>query len=449
MPTSLSPRLARGQQKWRPALPRRLIGDETRIRQILLNLTGNAIKFTQEGGILMRLCLDGERSPDKAAQITMEVEDTGIGMPPEALDVIFDEFAQADQTLARRFEGTGLGLAITRRLVLAMGGTIEVESEQNAGSRFRVRLELGVDAPATETQSLEGQRLVILNDRPLLTETLARMAREAKAKVNLVSNADELMELLNAEPVDIMICPIDTKDGPGAMLAQRARRDYPSLHALVLLRPQDRDRLPHLVGESTSTPFDGYLVFPVRTASFMARLAAWNSIGVANPIPVHVDEEQMSQPALAPEGLRVLVAEDNDINALLTRTLLEREHHAVRLARNGNEVLSALQDMADNLPDLVLMDIHMPGMDGFEATRHLRALPEPFASIPVIALTANAMASDKQACLDAGMDDYLSKPIEPRELTRLLAFWAGRRSEHAAPSTEPLAMPSGARANLA
>jgi len=429
-----------------PETPLRLIGDETRIRQILLNLAGNAIKFTEEGGIVMRLRLDEISPGGDIVALRFEVEDTGIGMSREALDMIFEEFAQADQTLARRFEGTGLGLAITRRLISAMEGVIDVESELGSGSRFSVRLRMGVDTRALpKSTDLLGLRVVIFNDRPLLSQTLALTAERAGAKVSLVESASELDEMLHRELVDVLICAADTMAGSGAEIAARARELHPQLHALVLVRPQDRDRLPELVGDSASKPFDGYLVRPVRATSLLARLVAWNRNESAQ-LNFH-EEEAMTpvQTRSVEEGLRVLVAEDNDINALLTRTLLERDHHTVHVARNGIELLAALQAMEDELPNLILMDIHMPGMDGFEATTRLRGLPEPFCSIPVIALTANAMASDKQACLDSGMDDYLSKPIEPKELTRLLGLWNGKRSQHGNPQQEP----TGINAKLA
>lgn len=431
-----------------PEMPVRLIGDETRIRQILLNLAGNAIKFTEQGGVIMRLRLDEISSTGDMVALRFEVEDTGIGMSPEALNMIFDEFAQADQSLARRFEGTGLGLAITRRLVNAMEGVIDVESEQGVGSRFSVRLRMGVDTRALpRSTDLMGLRLVIFNDRPLLSQTLALAAERAGAKVTLAESAQELVTLLRSELVDVLICPADTAEGSGAEIAALARRENPGLHALVLVRPQDRDRLPDLVGDGAAKPFDGYLVRPVRATSLLARLVAWNK---NEPVYANLNEDEAMTPVETrpvEERLRVLVAEDNDINALLTRTLLERDQHSVRVARNGIEFLNALQEMAHELPDIILMDIHMPGMDGFEATRRLRVLPEPFSTIPVIALTANAMASDKQACLDVGMDDYLSKPIEPKELTRMLGLWNGKRSQHANPQEVEAA--ADVRANLA
>lgn len=433
-----------------PSVPRLLLGDEARIRQILLNLAGNAIKFTVEGGVALRLSRRerrGEGKPESRVELLLEVEDTGIGMDDHAREHIFDDFAQADQSHARRFEGTGLGLAITRRLVTAMGGTIEVESEEGRGSLFRValplRLALGErDAPAP--MPLTGLSVLILNDRPLVGTALARAAAAAGAATQLVADADAMARALAASPFDVFICPLDGLNVDGASLAAEVRRLSPATGTLMLLRPQDRARLDELT-QGPSAPFDGYLVRPVRAASLVARLTAlrvrgWMP-GAAAPDTRDYDDaiiEEEEAPA-APSGdaaalgrLRILVAEDNEINALLTRTLLEHTGHEVRLARNGGEAVAHLEaDLAEEV-DLVLMDLHMPGMDGFEATARIRALVTAHAHLPVIALTANAMADDRQACLDAGMDDYLSKPVSAEALAETLARWVGRRSPRGA-----------------
>jgi PAS domain S-box-containing protein len=437
-----------------PHVPMRLVGDETRIRQVLINLAGNAIKFTDRGGVLLRARLESYSYTDERASIVIEVEDTGVGMEAEVLEIIFEEFQQGDQSHARRFEGTGLGLAISRHLVTAMGGTIEVESEVGRGSLFRVNLALGVtDAAPPQREPLTGLNVVILEDRPILAASLARSARLAGAEVRLVADSAELVAALEEHPAEILICPIDTAEGPGAEIVAHARAAVPELAAIVLLRPQDRDRLPGLIGlEETPSifpgMFDGYLVRPVRASSLLTRLDALArrdrtpDLSPARP-------DQSFQPARAEPApawgarLNVLVAEDNDINALLTRTLLERDGHSVRVAKNGEEVLVMLARAEPT--DIVLMDLHMPGMDGFEATRRIRALPDARSSLPIIALTANAMADDRQLCLQAGMDDYLSKPVAPDALARALALWSNRRSALGIATDAP----SGEISNLA
>lgn len=432
-----------------PSVPRRIVGDEARIRQILLNLAGNAIKFTGEGGVALRLSRDTNRSGAGRAEIVIEVDDTGIGMDGHACEHIFDEFAQADQSHARRYEGTGLGLAITKRLVTAMGGRIEVESEEGEGSLFRVRLPLRrapgeSDAPAPAT--LAGLTALILSEHPLVGRALAAAAEAAGAETHLVASREGLAEALRAASPDIFICPLGDGTEGAADLAAQARAIMPNIGTLLLLRPQDRARLAELAG-GPGAPFDGYLVRPVRAASLVARMTA---LRVRSWIPDArtpetrdyddtVDIEAPPLPPAAPAALSrlaVLVAEDNEINALLTRTLLEHAGHEVRLARNGAEAVAALEADTEGEIDLVLMDLHMPGMDGFEATARIRALGRHHASTPVIALTANAMADDRQACLDAAMDDYLSKPVAPEDLARALSHWACRRSSHGLPAGE-------------
>jgi PAS domain S-box-containing protein len=433
-----------------PSVPRRIMGDEARIRQILLNLAGNAIKFTGKGGVALRLIRAAAGgSANGRAELVLEVEDTGIGMDEHAREHIFDEFAQADQSHARRYEGTGLGLAITKRLVAAMGGRIEVESEEGQGSVFRVHLPLRRapgESEAPAPAALAGLNAIILSEHPILGRALARAAEAAGAAMQVVATREALAQALRASPADIFICPLTGPEGDGAELAALARSIVPNIGTLLLLSPQERDRLPELT-QGAGAPFDGYLVRPVRAASLVARMTAlrvrsW--MPAASP-PETRDYDDMAEaeaPPLLPAApaalsqLTVLVAEDNEINALLTRTLLEHTGHEVRLARNGAEAVAALEADVLGEIDLVLMDLHMPGMDGFEATSRIRLLETHHAAIPIIALTANAMADDRQACLDAAMDDYLSKPVAAEDLADALARWACRRSPHAAEAPE-------------
>ncbi|MES1989542.1 MAG: response regulator [Pseudomonadota bacterium] len=441
-----------------PQIPDRLLGDDARIRQILINLAGNAIKFTEAGGITIRAVLESYSYTDDVANIIIEVEDSGIGIAPDTLPIIFDEFVQADQTLSRRFDGTGLGLAISRRIVTAMGGSISVDSTLGAGSVFRVHLPFtAVESALPRRANLDGQRVLILEDRPILAASLARAARLAGASVDLTLNSEAMVAALKASTYDVLILPIDTNEGSGTELLSRARAVSPGLDALVLLRPQDRDRLPTLLGQEGNPSlaqrrFDGYLVRPVRATSLEARLEILRNGSQRQSFEgkfekARYNEEQMLADLKAFSGLRapdilrvkqqpewtarlnVLVAEDNDINALLTRTLLERDGHKVHIAKNGIEVLAALDEPTGKDYDLVLMDLHMPDMDGFEATRRIRGLSDGRSSLPIVALTANAMADDRQICFAAGMDDYLSKPVAPDALARMLATWSDRRSD--------------------
>ena len=434
-----------------PAVSRTLEGDEPRIRQILLNLAGNAIKFTEEGGVALRLVpAPGDQG------IVLEIEDTGIGMSPQALDRIFEEFAQGEEGHARRFEGTGLGLAITRRLVNAMGGGIEVESEEGRGSIFRVRLPLkraGGEEASRDMPCLEGLSVVIHRDRPLVADALANAARQSGADVRCIAEEPDLMEAVRQ--ADIFVCMSRTADGTdGAAYARAARRRNPGLRTMVLLQPRERDRLGELTGAgldptAETPPFDAYLVRPVRMSSLLARLAALRAAANVDDAEsgaafAETDFEDEGDESAGASGLRVLVAEDNEINALLTRTLLEHAGHSVEIVGNGEAAVAALGKDGTPPYDVILMDLHMPGMDGFAATAHIRDLHPEAARLPIIALTANALSEDRQACLDAGMDDYLSKPVSHGALAATLASWAGRHSPHAASRDE-----GGSLANLA
>lgn len=438
------------------SIPRRIMGDEARIRQILLNLAGNAIKFTGEGGVALRLIRAAAGgSANNRTELVLEVEDTGIGMDEHAREHIFDEFAQADQSHARRYEGTGLGLAITKRLVAAMGGRIEVDSEEGKGSVFRVHLPLRRvpgESEAPAPAPLAGLSAVILSAHPILGRALARAAEAAGAATQIVATREALCNALRASPADIFICPLTGPEGDGVELAAHARSIVPNIGTLLLLRPQERDRLPELT-QGAAAPFDGYLVRPVRAASLVARMTAlrvrsWMPAVSVPDTRDYDDAAEVEAPPLPPAApaalsqLTVLVAEDNEINALLTRTLLEHTGHEVRLARNGAEAVAALEADVQGEIDLVLMDLHMPGMDGFEATSRIRLFETHHAAIPIIALTANAMADDRQACLDAAMDDYLSKPVAAEDLADALSRWACRRSPHGTKSPEKSAATS-------
>lgn len=418
-----------------PDLPGWVVGDEGRLRQVLLNLAGNAVKFTHEGGVTVRAVRTG--GTFDTVRLVLEVVDTGIGLGDEARHAIFEEFAQADSGHARKFEGTGLGLAISRRLVSAMGGDITVESAPGEGSTFRVALELPrtAEAPGPATDiDLAGRRLLIGGASAILTDALAANARGLGMDVAVCATVERVLAETDTRPADVFVCERTFPgDNAGAFMAELKRRQIERhgrrLGGMVLLSPEERAHIPQLIAGG----FDFYLIKPVRSASLAARLA--DVVAGRRPDEAGTVEgsaQKLSHAGGAKPPLNVLVAEDNDVNALLTRTLLERAGHRVHIAGNGAEVLAAL-GAPDGPPlDLVLMDLHMPGIDGFEATRHIRARADDVARVPIIALTANAMAEDRDACLAAGMDDYLAKPVAPDELYAKLETWRGRRSERAA-----------------
>lgn len=386
-------------------VPDTLVGDAERIRQMLMNLAGNAVKFTERGGVLIEVRRARADGGGEEVGIEIAVRDTGIGIRPETAARIFEEFEQADAGPARRRAGTGLGLAITQRIAAAMGGAIDFASRRGRGSVFTLRLPLAADegADAPRAPALAGKRFLVAAPSPILRRALALALRDDGARVRMAASAETLTRRLDGGAFD-------------ALLVDRAiARDRPGSGgpAILMLRPAERAELSGLVAAG----FAGYLIKPVRRESLIARLAAGTS---ASPMPVSAPSEA---DAPAADGLRVLVAEDDPVNARLTAALLERlGHRAVRVA-DGNAALDRLFGAGPAF-DAALMDVRMPGLDGLAATRRLRAAERRAGGrdrLPVIALTANAASEDRAACLEAGMDDFLTKPVDRHDLAACLA----------------------------
>ncbi len=380
-------------------------GDADRVRQVLVNLAGNAIKFTDRGGVAVKVtpATDGPG-------FLIEVRDTGIGVPAEALERIFEEFEQAEGGPSRRHGGTGLGLAICRRLVAAMGGRITVSSTPGQGSVFSVRLPLASTDAALRSghrRLLDGRSILIAAPFSLLRRSLAEALGEEGARVEAVAKGPTLAaRLASARHYDAAIVDLPLADS-----AEPAR-----LPTVVLVTPASRQALPELIRQRG---FAGYLVKPVRRQSLLTRL------GVACGATKSAAAGLKLSAEIASEPLDILLAEDNDVNAVLTEALLARMGHRAERARDGLaavEMYRAAQ-RARRPFSVVLMDIHMPGLDGLEATRRIRALGrDPDAVRPIIvALTANAFAEDRSACLDAGMDGFLVKPLTREALAACLA----------------------------
>ena len=440
-----------------PDVPRLLKGDEIRLRQVIMNLAGNAVKFTEKGGVLIHVSLaDDMPAATGRARLKVLIEDTGIGMSEEDAARIFDEFSQADSSLARRFEGTGLGLAISKRLVEVMGGEISVVSEKGVGSTFAFTIECDVEEAALPSaRDLDGRRALVAVSSPMTARALQHLLENMGAQVaqgfaamedgpadiaficerNAEARREEITKLLEEAGTRTLVIVApgtvapDTFDGYLVRPVRHASFKRRLLAGEVETVEEAGTRTLVIVAPGTVAPdtFDGYLVRPVRHASFKRRLLA-GEVETVEEVSAAVPQASAEKG----EGLSVLVAEDNELNAILTRTLLERQGHKVRMVDNGAEVVEALKGEPGGYFDLVLMDLHMPEVDGFEATKRIRALGPEWSDVPVIALTANAMVEDRQACLDAGMDDYLSKPVMPEELQAALNHWAGRRSAYAA-----------------
>lgn len=394
--------------------PACLVGDADRVRQILINLAGNAIKFTDRGGVGVSIAFTrSEAGPD---EVVLAVADTGPGIPEDRLPILFEEFEQGDGSASRSHEGTGLGLAITRRLVTRMGGRIEAASRVGRGTTFRVLLPLPevVAAPSSEPlPRLDGQRCLIVADSPFQAPYLARCLSRAGAATVIVDTLESGLDALSGAAFDAMLADRALGDAAVRQLADAARACGVGC-SLVLLSPFDRRGF----GAASAAGFDGYLIKPVRERSLFERL-------LAPPAPVEIPS---APPAAAPRagaGMRVLLAEDNPINALLATRALERLGAAVIHAVDG---LEALEHLETNGPfDLALIDVRMPRLDGHETARRIRAAESAGRGrLHLVALTANVGLEDEAAAREAGFDGFLAKPLNLKLLPALLERRAAR-----------------------
>jgi PAS domain S-box-containing protein len=396
-------------------LPALVIGDASRLRQVLFNLAGNAIKFTECGGLSI-VAAPG----DEADEVLISVHDTGIGISAADQARIFLEFEQGESGPARRFGGSGLGLAISRKIVEAMGGTIVVESGGNQGATFHVRVPLPRADETAErpfaVPELANENVLIVAPGPLEASLIARRLAGWGARTKIVPDEKVAATLLPEQLWTSVL--IDHALGAHAC-AGFARAAAAIPRRLVLVTPAMRSELAVL----KEAGFSGYLIKPVRAASLAARMSADDAFDLAAA-------EALSAPSAAPTagGLAILVAEDNEINALLARALLLKMGHQPIVATNGVEAIEFWRAaQASGTPfDRVLMDVHMPSLDGLEATRQIRALEAEAgaARTPILALTANAFAEDRDACYAAGMDGFLVKPLDRDSLAAALASGA-------------------------
>jgi len=394
-------------------LPARVVGDAARLRQVLFNLAGNAIKFTERGGVSIIV----ERG-DQPDEIVIGVRDTGIGISAEDQTRIFLEFEQADGGAARKFGGTGLGLTISKKILDSMGGSIAVKSMVGDGSTFRVTVALAragdVDEEAIDVPDLAGNDILIVASAAIEASLLARRLQRWGARTTIVPDDKVATALLPEQGWSAVLVDHALGTAAGAALV----RKVPSVpRRIVLVTPAMRGELAAL----KDAGFTGYLIKPVRAASLAARFAAEDAFDPSAAI----DAAEAPGEARPAGGLSILVAEDNEINALLARALLVKLGHRPTMVASGEAAIECwLAARAAGTPyDRVLMDLHMPGMDGLEATRRIRAMEAEYecARMPIIALTANASAEDREACLAAGMDDFLIKPLDRERLAAALA----------------------------
>lgn len=419
-----------------PALVR---GDPTRVRQVLTNLIGNAIKFTDEGEIVVRAF--AAPAGDHAVRVEFSVRDTGIGISSEQLSSIFQEFTQADASMTRRYGGTGLGLAIARKLVTLMGGELKVESEPGNGSTFSFTLSFAVEAPAARATSagvsLGSRRVLIVDDN----ETNRRILRDILAGAGMAlreapSAADGIEALREAHrggaPVELAIIDAQMPEQDGFALAAeiRATPELAATRLLLLTSAGQRGDAQHC----REVGINAYLTKPIARADLLEALSALFAAPAGGATP---DEGIITRHTIAEARRRmhILLAEDNPVNQQVAATMLRKRGHEVDVVADGAAAVAAVRG---TVYDVVLMDIQMPEMDGFAATEAIRAMPER-AGLPIIALTAHALSGERDRCLSHGMSGYLTKPFRSHELFGLVEGWA----DSPAPIPAPAAAPDG------
>ena len=394
-------------------IPDTVYGDPSRLRQVLVNLVGNAIKFTEQGEVVVSVKREGIKSgPDQKGQLQFEIRDTGIGVDEQDIERLFGNFTQADASTTRRFGGTGLGLAISKQLVELMGGSIAMKGNLGVGTTVSFTLpchdgKTRKEQPS-EPFSLEGRKVLVVDDNPTNLLILEELLKGWGMHVTTVESGAKALSVIEdsdgkGSTYDIVLLDCQMPEMDGFSVAERLRDNSQVKKPLVMMVTSDD--VSGSAERCKKLGIDNYLVKPVsRSGLFNLLQAALQS----KPVEVSTTSHQpLSQ------HQHILLAEDNDINAHLATSLLKQRGWTVTRAVNG---IQALEKANEGHFDLILMDVQMPDMDGLEATRMIRELPDSKSQVPIVGLTAHALKEDRDRCLNAGMDDYVSKPVKPEVL---------------------------------
>jgi signal transduction histidine kinase/CheY-like chemotaxis protein/HPt (histidine-containing phosphotransfer) domain-containing protein len=413
------------------ALPSRIVGDSLRLSQVLLNLGSNAVKFTQSGEVV--ISARARQMADDQLLLEFSVRDTGIGLTEEQMGRLFQSFEQADNSTTRRFGGTGLGLAIAKRLVELMGGTIQVSSEYGKGSEFSFTAVCGLGSGKAvnrqPTPDMRGRHIIVVDDNVHALEVMSAMLRAMSFRVDTAQSADAALKAIadedaHGDPFDVVFLDWHMPEMDGLVAAGRLKDlnlQKPPL--IIMVTAYGRDDLTEMAAR---VGIRDILAKPVTASSLFDALI--NNLAHADePLPVLEHSQQQASAGENLSGLagaKILLVEDNELNQEVAVSLLEELKLSIDVAENG---AVALAKMAAKDYDLVLMDMQMPVMDGIEATIQIRKQPR-LAALPVVAMTANAMAADRDRCLAAGMNDHLAKPIDPDLLVATLRRWVRPRA---------------------
>jgi PAS domain S-box-containing protein len=432
-----------------PAIPANLVGDPLRLGQVLINLVNNAVKFTQHGEIVVTVGVE-ERTSDRVT-LAFAVKDSGIGMTPEQCSRLFQAFSQADTSTTRKYGGTGLGLSISKRLVEMMGGRIWAESESGVGSTFRFTASFGIGSEQQQQRfvpDLAGIRALVVDDnaqaREIMCDTLRGFAIRADA---VESGRTALQSVTSADAVDpyhlvLMDWNMPGMDGIQSSAVIRRDSGLKNMPRIVMVTAFGREEIRN---QAEQIGVDGFLTKPVSASVLYDMLMSL--FGAAPPEHARLTSRRSGVAEHDARGVRILLVEDNEMNQQVATELLESAGAAVTVANHGGIAVKVLQGGPQPPAfDVVLMDLQMPEMDGFTATEILRADPR-FHELPIIAMTAHALIEERERCLKAGMNDHVTKPIDPDALFAVLARWTKAR-EGPAPARGNLAQGGGGEAPL-